>query len=82
MVAQIEDLNEDFVRTIFSKKHVIKERYCRAGLGRFIVLNDSASPNTLFQFFLTFLKVLELFECRRGDPYKTGNRNIVLFAHS
>ena len=28
------------------------------------------------------LKVLELFECRRGDPYITANRNFVCFAHS
>ena len=27
-------------------------------------------------------QVLELFECRRGDPYMTANRNFVSFAHS
>ena len=32
---------------------------------------------TLFQ---VFLKVLELSECRRGDPYMTANRNFVRFA--
>ena len=42
----------------------------------------SSSENghkTLFQFFL---KVLEPSECRRGDPYKTANRNLVRFDHS
>ena len=31
-------------------------------------------------FILT--AVLELFECRRGDPYMTANRNFVCFAYS
>ena len=29
-----------------------------------------------------FLKVLEMFECRRDDPHMTSNRNFVCFAHS
>ena len=28
----------------------------------------------LFQIFPIFLKVLQLFECRRGDPNMTANR--------
>ena len=39
----------------------------------FIVLNDSASPKMVikmsFIFFRFLLKVLELFECRRGNLY-------------
>ena len=31
---------------------------------------------------MIFLKVLELFDCRQGDPYMTANRNFVRFAHS
>ena len=38
---------------------------------------------TINMFFFRFsLKVLELFECRRGDPCMTANRNFVRFAHS
>ena len=32
--------------------------------------------------FYDFLKVLELFEYRRGDPSVTANRNFDRFAHS
>ena len=28
-----------------------------------------------FNFFRSFLKVLELFECRQGELYTTANRN-------
>ena len=56
------------------------------GPGRFLVLNDPASPKTVLKmylhFFIFFLKVLELLECRRGDPYMIANRNFVRFAHS
>ena len=56
------------------------------GPGQFIVLNYLASPKMVIKmylhFFPIFLKVLELFECRRGDPYMTANRNIVRFARS
>ena len=45
------------------------------GSGRFIVLNDSDNPKIYFNFFQFLLKVLELFECRRGDLYMTANRN-------
>ena len=44
--------------------------------------NDSASPKMViqiyFNFFQIFLKVLELFEGRRGDPYMTANGNFYL----
>ena len=56
------------------------------GPGRFIVLNDSASPKMVmkayFNFFRFLLKVLELFEYWRGNPYITTNKNFVSFAHS
>ena len=56
------------------------------GSGQFIISNISASLKIViqicFHFFKFFLKVLELFECRRGDPYMTANRNIVRFAQS
>ena len=46
-------------------------------------LNDSASPKIVIRmcsnFFRFILKVLLTFECCRGDPYTTANRN---FAHS
>ena len=38
--------------------------------GWFIVSNDSASPEMVIKIFL---KVLELFECGRGDKYMTAN---------
>ena len=44
-------------------------------------LNVSASLEITIQMNYTFLKILELFECRRGDPYMTANRNFVRFAH-
>ena len=54
--------------------------------GRLIVLNCSASPKMVmkkyFNFFRFYLKDLEMFECRRGDPYITANRSFVRFAHS
>ena len=50
------------------------------GSGQSIVLNNSASPKMVIKMF--FLKVLELFECRQGDPYMTAIRNFVRFAHS
>ena len=49
----------------------------RARLGRFIILNDSASFKNIFQFFL---KVLELFESPRGDPYMTAT-NLICVLH-
>ena len=44
---------------------------------RFIVLNDSASPKLVIRIYSNFFKVLELFECRRGDPFMIANRNFV-----
>ena len=34
------------------------------------------------RIFSDILKVLELYEYRRGDPYMTANMNFVHFAHS
>ena len=58
--------------------------------GRFIVLNDSANPKMdiqiCFNIFRFFKKVLELFECRRGDPYVPVNRvsprHEIVFVHT
>ena len=76
LIAQIEDLNEGSV-----KKH-----YGRVGPDRSIVLNDSASPKMVIKIYSNFLqlfvKVLQLFECRRSDPYMTAYRNFVRFSHS
>ena len=88
-IAQIQDLNEDCVKMLcpyllyFPRNKASKS--VTVGSGRFIVLNNSASPKMVeiyFNFFLFFLKILELFGCRRGDPYMTANRNFVRFAHS
>ena len=50
------------------------------------VLNDSAGPKVViklhFNFFRSFLKVLKLSECRRGDPLMTANKNFIPFAHT
>ena len=46
---------------------------------RFNILNDSACLKMVIKIYL---KVLELFECCRGYPYMTANRNFVRFAHS
>ena len=54
--------------------------------GWFNVLNHSATPKMIikiyFNLFQFLLKVLELFECLRGDPYMIANRNFVRFTHS
>ena len=54
--------------------------------GLFILLNDSICPKMVikvyFNFFRFFKKILELFECRRGDSYMSANRNFIRFAHS
>ena len=39
--------------------------------GRFIVLNNSAIPKIAIKITI-FKKILELIECRRGDPYMTA----------
>ena len=50
---------------------------------RFKWFSQSCGYKTLFQFFFRFVfKVLELFECSRGDPYMTANRNFVRFAQT
>ena len=68
---------------ILSDKSAVKERHGRAGS---LFLNDSASPKMgikiYFNIFRFFIKVVELFECRRSDSYTTANRKFVRFAHS
>ena len=70
---------------IVSKFHV-SIFYAFRETNRQIVLSDSASPKMVIQiyfiYFRYFVTVLELFECRRCDPYMTVNRNFVRFAHS
>ena len=67
----------------FPKKYAVKWCYGRLGSGRFMILNDSASPKMViklyFNFCQFFKKILELFECRPCDLYMTDDRN---FAHS
>ena len=54
--------------------------------GRFIVVNDQTSPKMTMKiypnFFRFILKVLELFECRRGYLYIIASRNLIRFAYS
>ena len=67
LMAQIEDLNEGRV-----KFHVCI----------FHNLRKTAAKDRYGQVWSDFIKVLELLECRRGNPYMTANRNFVCFAHS
>ena len=49
------------------------------------VLNDTAiqyGHKNAFQFFPISLTILEQFECRRGNPYMTADRNFVRLPHS
>ena len=56
-----------------------RQRALRSGQvrsGRFIILNDSASPKMVTQIYLHFFyRFLEVFECLRGDPYMTAENN-------
>ena len=71
---------------IISDKYAVKDRHCRVGSGWFMVSNESACPKiiieTYFNFFQSFLKVLEIFGCHLGALYKTAKRNFVRIAHS
>jgi len=88
LIAQIEDMNKDRLKILrpnllyFAINKLSKS--VTVGLGRLIVLNDSAGPKMVMkEYFNCFQRFLLLFECRRGDPYKTAsNRNFVRFAHS
>ena len=92
LIAQIEDWNEDCVAIFYTFQEISRQRALRSGragsvwAGRFIVLYDSASPKmvikTYFNFFSISLNVLELFECRRDDPYMTANWNSVHFTRA
>ena len=95
-MTEIVDLNEDGVkisrlcRIYFPRNYVSKSvtvgsariELGRVGPGQFIVLDDSASFKMVIKIYFNFFKVLELFECRRGDPCMTDNMNFVRFAHS
>ena len=87
LIAQIQDLNEDCIK--MSHPYVLyftrnnPSKIVAVGSVQFIVLNDSAIHKTAIEkVFQFFSKVLELFECRRGDPYTTANSNFVCFTHS
>ena len=83
LIAQIENFNKYYVKMSHNYLFYFLRNMPSKNVmvGRFIVLNDSASSEMViqiyFHFFRYFLKVLELFECRRGDPYMTTNRNFV-----
>ena len=83
LISQIKDLNKDWGKISFYLIfHTFREisRQIALGSGRvrssrtgwITVLNDSASPKMVMKiylyFFRFFSKVLELFECQRGDP--------------
>ena len=81
--------NITFLSVILSEKYAVNERHGRArsGLFRVLELDDSASTKMImkmyFKFSRFFLKILELFECCRGDLYiMTVNRSLIRFAHS
>ena len=70
----------------YTFREISRQRALRSGmfgLGWFIDKNDSASPKIVikmyFNFFLLFLKVSELVECRRDYPYMTANKNFSRF---
>ena len=81
LITQIEDLNEGCVKisrpyiSYFPRNKPSKR--VTVGPDRFIVLNSSFHSlkmviKNVSQFFQIFLKVLELFECHRGDRYIIG----------
>ena len=85
LIAQIEDLNIDYVK-IVSTYHAYfpmnnPSKSVKVGPGRFIVLNDSVSPEMFIKMYFNFSDffsmVLQLLECRRGDSCMTVNRNFV-----
>ena len=73
LTAQIEVNNQKLCQHFPSLSLIPSERYGRAGPSLFIVLNESTGPKmfirNVFQIFPIILKVLELFESRRSDPY-------------
>ena len=80
-----KDLNEDCIQISLlclvyfpgnkPSKSVTVHRFKRFSSLKIVI-------NMYFNFFRLLVKVLELFECRRGNPYITANRDIVRFAHS
>ena len=93
MIAQIKDWNEDCVKISAAyllyflrnkSSNSVTDGSGRAGLSRSIVLNDSTGPKMVIKLYFNFsyfFKVLELTECRLGDPYMTGNKNFVPDCH-
>ena len=78
-------MNEGCVKNsrlyIFTFRDMNRQRALRSDRARscrFIALNDSASRKMVIKIYFNFLrfssKVLELFECRRCDPFMTGVR--------
>ena len=48
----------------------------------FVYYNEYVAKASKFCWTGKGLKVLQLFECCRGDPYMTANRNLVHLDHS
>ena len=74
---------------LYSSREISRQialRSGRVGSNQFIISNDSASSIMIIKIYLNFFrffsKVLELFECHRGNPYMNVNRKCVRFAHS
>ena len=57
------------VLIFYTFQEISRQRSGRAGSSFQVIQLVLNGHQTLFQFIPTFLKVLELFECRRGDPY-------------
>ena len=86
LIAQIEDLNEDFVKisrfylTYFPEYNPSKN--VTVGSDRFN-LNDAASPKMVIKMYFNIFPIfLKLFECCTGNPFMTANRNFVRFGPS
>ena len=61
------------------KKYFIILNMVHSDTSELDIFDETIIIQDLIQFFK---KVLELFECRRGDVCMTYNRNFVYFAHS
>ena len=64
LIGQTEDFNEDCVkisRTFREISHQRASQSSPARSGRFIVLNDSASPKKVIKLYLHFFRFFEMF---------------------
>ena len=75
-MAKIEDFNQTMskfqVHISRTLREISRQRaspFGQVGSGRFIVLNDSTSPKMIMKMYFNFiLKIIEPFECHRGNP--------------